>query len=118
MKIYKNSHFYALVGVLSFSFVALLVFLMSFNPSEIGFFGTLVPLVLLWIFIFSTLRISFFVLGRRSTSVFRFLSVIIPSVIVLSLMFSALGEVSVLDVLLLFVLASLGNFYLVRTWPK
>jgi hypothetical protein len=33
-------------------------------------------------------------------------------------MFSALGEVSLLEALLLFVLAALGNFYLARTWPK
>jgi membrane protease YdiL (CAAX protease family) len=118
MKLKKISNFYVLLTISVGSFLLLVTFVGVFNPREVGFIDTLVPLGLIWIFLVSLMRLAAATFNRQNKRLLTFASFIIPSSIVLGLMFSALGEVSVLEALLLVVLAVLGNFYLARTWPK
>jgi hypothetical protein len=118
MTLLKISKFYLSIAATVVSFLLLIGFMTRFTPDEAGFIMTIVPLFLVWVFLFSFLRSVFHITRLQSSVLAKISSLIIPSVLVLTLMFSALGDVSVLDAILLFVLASLGNFYLARTWPK
>lgn len=118
MRIKLLSSFYIMLLVCVVSFIMLIMFLSVNNPREVGFLGTLIPLVLVWIFLLSFIRLIIATFNHSNSRLLRITSFIIPTAVVLGLMFSALGDVSVLEGLLLLVLAGLSNFYLARTWPK
>jgi len=96
----------------------LLVFVTTYSPSELSFAYTLVPLALIWVILFSLLRYVSGVGSERVRILSKPLAVILPSTVVLGLMFLALGNVTIFDFSLLVMLTLLGNFYLIRTWPK
>lgn len=100
------------------AFFLLVAFLSFNNPREVGFIGTLLPLLLVWVFLVTLCRLIAATFNRSGSRILKITSFIVPSAVVLGLMFSALGEVSLLEGLLLLILAILGNFYLARTWPK
>ena len=114
----KFSSFYITLGLCLGSFMGLAVFVSNFSPNDVGFLGTTVPLVLVWLCLVSFLRLSLAIINKRDSTTLKIMTFIVPTIVVLTLMFSALGDVNLLEAILLLILATLGNFYLARTWPK
>lgn len=106
--------------IMSFVSGLLLVgFLLLMSPSESNFGLSLVPLLFLWFFVYSSLNvvleyfIRFINKHKKKT-----ISASVASVVMMAIMFSALGQLDVFDVFLLATLVSLGVFYFGRTWSK
>jgi hypothetical protein len=98
--------------------VGLLVYVMNTNPANSNLAMTLVPLGFVWVIIFLFclhFEYVFRKVGKRTISTVAAVS---ATVVTMLLMFSALGSVSLFDVLLLVLLALLGVFYFRRSWSK
>jgi hypothetical protein len=96
----------------------LLAFLMSVGPSQSNLLLTLVPLILVWIVSYFLIMTVVTLFKKHSSILSRSIAVSFATVIMLAVMFSALGRLVLFDVVLLVVLSILGIFYLQRTWPK
>ena len=97
----------------------LIGFLLFSEPSESNFGLSLVPLLLLWIFIYSLLNgISLYLLPGVSKFIKNVFSTVVASVTMLAVMFSALGQLGALDIFLLVTLVLMGVFYFTKMWPK
>jgi len=112
-KIYRPLFLIILSGIL------LISFLLLSEPSQSNFSFNLIPLSLLWVFIYELLNTMFCYIAKSlSYSRKKVGSTSLASLAVVSVMFSALGQLQVFDVLLLVALVLLGVFYFSRTWPK
>jgi len=101
------------------SLSSLLVFLTFTQPSSDNFSFSLIPLVLLWLTIFSSVGLLMkYLINRSVLKKYRVASTTIATTTVFVVMFSALGQLQVFDTLLLVVLMALGVFYFSRTWRK
>ena len=100
------------------TFVLLLSFFLFTSPSENSFILSFMPLILVWVVSFSfimTLRPLF---GRLPKNHVKTIAVTIASVVMLLVMFSALGQLEFFDIALLLTLAIVGVFYFRRSWPN
>ena len=99
--------------------LGLLSLLFLTRPSDTHFGLSLLALVLLWgsLYFFCATLLKFSPLRPRGVMI-KNISISVASMAVLVAMFSALGGVSVFDIVLLFFLTVLGAFYFARTWPK
>jgi len=99
------------------SAVALALFLVLTQPSEHNFRLSFVPLLFLWIFLYSLsgilIRIAFRTMRHSLSQVIRISA---ASSAVLLIMFRALGQLSPVDVFVMLALVALGSFYFSRTW--
>ncbi len=114
---FKASFTRNLILLITSLFFLFLVFLFT-NPGDRGFVFTLIPIVLFWTisYSFTAIFIRYMFKTRQSTVVS--VSSGVASVVSLLGIFSALGDISLIDFILLSSLAVLLNFYLIRTWPK
>lgn len=104
--------------ILFSSLSVFIVVLLLTNPAEKGFLFTLVPISLIWMMTYSSVHILITsALGLKRGMVISLASSI-ASVVSLLAIFSALGDISFIDFILLTSLAVLLNFYLIRTWPN
>ena len=97
----------------------LMAFLFLTSPSEEKFGFSLIVLVLLWSSAYclcsSIIRYSPF---KVREVMIKNIGISISTTVVLAVMFSALGQLSLFDITMLFFLAVIGAFYFARTWPK
>jgi len=100
------------------SFFLLLAFFLFTSPSENSFVLSFVPLILVWIVVFSFIMNLRPALGRLPKKHLKTIAVTIASVVMLLIMFSALGQLALFDVALLLTLAFVGVFYFRRSWPN
>lgn len=100
------------------SVTSLITFLLLVSPSSSSFIVSFVPLLLIWIGVYSGILSLKFTVKSVSEATVRTLAATVASVVMLLLMFSALGQVSVFDISLLLALAVLGVFYFRRSWPN
>jgi hypothetical protein len=101
------------------SCLLLFSFLLLTEPSEENFSFSLLPLILLWFVVFFLINLVLKILIHKTVlRTQKIVSTTIASTIVMAVMFSALGQLRVFDVLLLVILMSLSVFYISRTWPK
>lgn len=100
------------------SFVVLLAFFLFTIPSENSFILSFMPLILVWVVVFSFVMILKPIFGRLPKKHVKTIAVTIASVVMLLIMFSALGQLAVFDVALLLTLAVVGVFYFRRSWPN
>ncbi len=97
----------------------LLAFLLFVPPSDEHFAVSFVPLILGWLVLFFTLIAILNTVSQNGSRHMRVvISAVGASIVVLMVMFSALGELALFDTLLLISLAVVGVFYFSRTWPK
>jgi len=97
----------------------LLAFLLMTSPDEDNFALSFVPLVLMWLAVYSASgAIMNFLFKNPRKVVVSVLKTALASVSTLMVMFSALGQVSIADVVVLLSLVLLGSFYFDRTWRK
>lgn len=96
----------------------LIIIFLTTSPSEKSFVFTLIPLFLIWISVFSFVMLFRIFFKSTNIVVFRSSAAVLASVAMLLTMFSALGQLSFFDTLLLASLAILGAFYFRRSWPN
>lgn len=119
MSKYFKSIFKSETIIMFLSLLGLLLSLLYTNPSENSFIYSLLPLLLLWLFIYTFLKTALRVFLKNVGKVFtNILSIAVSSTIVLAIMFSALGNLTFFDVVLLLSLVGLAAFYFSRTWPE
>ena len=112
------------VGILTYPLVFTLFFvlLMSFflftSPSENSFILSFMPLILIWAVVFSFIMILKPLFGRLPKTYVKAIAVTLASVVMLLVMFSALGQLVFFDIALLLTLAVVGVFYFRRSWPN
>lgn len=95
----------------------LLVVLVSTRPSEDNFGLSFVPLLFLWVLLYSGSGLLMRVVFRTMrSSLSQMIRIAGASSVVLTVMFNALGQLSTLDVVVLLLLVTLGSFYFSRTW--
>lgn len=104
-------------GLFPLSLTGLLVFLMSTRPTNNNFLLVLVPIGLLWLTVFSMVMFVSTVRKDIHRLRLRILAATLATCLTLLTMFSALGQLSVFDVLLLASLGVLSIFYFHRSWP-
>ncbi len=97
---------------------SMILLLLGTKPSNQNLLLTLVPLILAWFAVYSGVLTVALLLRINKVQHIRLTASVCATVSTLLLMFSALGQVSVFDVLLLFALATLSIFYLRRSWPN
>jgi len=107
---------FPLVFVLSF--VLLLSFFLFTSPSENSFILSFMPLILVWIAVFSLIMVLRPLFSRLPKNHVKTIAVTIASVVMLLVMFSALGQLAFFDIALLLTLAVIGVFYFRRSWPN
>jgi hypothetical protein len=100
------------------SFVLLLSFFLFTSPSENSFILSFMPLILIWIVSFSFIMLLKPIFGNLPKNHLKTIAVTIASVVMLLVMFSALGQLAFFDVALLLTLAIVGVFYFRRSWPN
>jgi hypothetical protein len=100
------------------SFVLLLSFFLFTAPSENSFVLSFMPLILVWVVVFSFIMILRPIFGRLPKKHVKTIAVTIASVVMLLIMFSALGQLAFFDIALLLTLAIVGVFYFRRSWPN
>ncbi|MBP6962045.1 hypothetical protein KBB49_00715 [Candidatus Saccharibacteria bacterium] len=100
------------------SFVLLLSFFLFTAPSENSFVLSFMPLILVWVVVFSFIMILSPIFGRLPKKHVKTIAVTIASVVMLLIMFSALGQLAFFDIALLLTLAIVGVFYFRRSWPN
>lgn len=104
-------------GMATASLAGLIVFLISTQPSEHNFRLSFVPLLFLWIFLYSIVGIFVRLLFRSMRrSLSQVIRIAAASSIVLLIMFRALGQLSAIDIFVMLALVVLGSFYFSRTW--
>lgn len=105
------------VSMMAVSGFALVVFLVSTRPSENNFRLSFIPLLLFWILLYASLGLLIRALFRHTrNSLSQMIRIAGASSIVLLIMFRALGQLSIIDVVVLLALVVLGSFYFSRTW--
>lgn len=95
----------------------LLGFMVLTRPSEDNLALSFVPLVFLWVllyFLSGYILISLFKNVRHV--IVQMVRIGFSSSITMLVMFSALGQLSVIDIVVLMALVVLGSFYFSRTW--
>lgn len=100
------------------SFVLLLSFFLFTSPSENSFILTFMPLILVWAVMFSFIMLLRPIFGRLPKNHVKTIAVTVASVVMLLVMFSALGQLAFFDIALLLTLAVVGVFYFRRSWPN
>lgn len=100
------------------STIILFLFLINTNPERLNFSLSTVPIVLIWVNVFSFLRLISINTKLYEKSITKMLILVIPSFICLLLMLSAFGEIAKFEVVLIIGLALFGVFYFTRTWSK
>lgn len=104
-------------SIAAVSAVLLIVFLVSTRPSEDNFGLSFVPLLFLWVLLYSVSGLLMRVLFKNMrSSLSQMIRIAGASSAVLVVMFNALGQLSLIDVVVLLLLVSLGSFYFSRTW--
>ncbi len=100
------------------SFVLLLSFFLFTSPSENSFILSFMPLILVWVVSFSFIMLLKPLFVRLPKNHVKTIAVTIASVVMLLVMFSALGQLAFFDIALLLTLAVVGVFYFRRSWPN
>ena len=101
------------------SLALLIVFLVSTSPSEDNLVISFIPLILLWVFVyFASGFVAHDLLRRGRSAAIGLMRVSTASSAMLIVMFSALGQLSIVDVVALIALSVLGTFYFNRTWQQ
>lgn len=96
---------------------ALLLVLFFTQPSETNVALSFAPLLFFWgVIYFLCGLVAKLVFRQARAGIVQVVRIALASSITLMIMFGALGEVSVLDMVVLFALATLGSFYFSRTW--
>ncbi len=114
MNMVINKKMRNIVGA-ALSIGGLTAFLLLTKPSESNLGLSFAPLLFLWASIYFIGGVlADFVLKQVRRSVVQVLRVVVASSVTLLVMFSALGGVSVLDTIVLVMLAGLGSFYFSR----
>lgn len=95
--------------------VALTSFLLLTRPSETNLGLSFAPVLFLWGFVYFLVGVCAEIVARnRRVGIVRASRVIVATSVSLFVMFHALGDVSLLDTVVLFALAGLGSFYFSR----
>ena len=100
------------------SVCGLVIFMISTNPSETNFMISFIPLILVWVIIFTLSVILMRLLKFISVSLTKIVAVTLASTTTLLIMFSALGDLAFFDIALILALATIGVFYFLRSWQK
>lgn len=104
--------------LLVLSTVTLIFFLMLVSPSDASFVVSFFPLLLVWLIFYSLIMSTRLLFKSARKPILHTVAATIATVAMLLIMFSALGQLSVFDISLLFSLAFLGVFYFRRSWPN
>ena len=116
ISISKNKKYLFASGL---SLVVLLGFLFLTKPSEDNFALSFAPIVMLWVLLYFSVGLFFSYLFKGTRpSIVRMARITLATSVSMLVMFSALGQLTFIDVGVLFLLASLGSFYFSRTWSK
>ncbi len=100
------------------SVLSLLLFVLVTSPPQEHFIVTTIPLVLVWLAVYALMMLVHFVVPTVSLGFIRTFAICVASGSVLLLMFSALGQLGVFDVLLLVALTTLSIFYIRKSWKN
>lgn len=108
--VYKN------IATLIVACVALLMTLIFINPSEKSIIFVFIPIVLVWVMLFSVCRIYILLFVRHNAKLYTVLSFVAVSVVILLLLMSGIGQLKVVDIALVGLLACISAFYFYRSW--
>jgi hypothetical protein len=95
-------------------YAALLLFLLTTNPSDLHIGWLLVPLVLLYLALYKTFRKLFERRGRIKASRSKVMSLLLAGVPILIMGLGSIGQLTGRDVLIIIVLGAVGLFYVSR----
>lgn len=98
------------------SLCLLLFFFLFIDPSNRSLVFVFIPVVLFWLLLFflSQMLIGLFV--RRNKRLFTILAIIAVSTVVLLILLSGIGQLSVVDIVLTTCLCIVCSFYFYRSW--
>jgi len=98
------------------SFATLLFFFLFIDPSDRSLVFIFVPVVLFWLMLFFTAQIFIKLLAKDHRKLYNTLAIIGISTIVLLLLLSGIGQLSVADIVLTICLCAICSFYFYRSW--
>ena len=98
------------------STAGLLLFFISVHPADKPLPYIFIPVLLIWIVLFSGFSLGVHLVTGRVSLVAKMIVFILVSSAVLLLLLSGVGRLSTSDVLLVAGLVSVGTFYFYRTW--
>jgi len=115
----KSKRSYSGALTILISGLVLMSILLFSEPSQNNIGFSILPLLVLWVFVYSVLSGILGLITRfMSSYIKKVISASVSSILVMVVMFSALGQLEIFDVLLLGALVLLGVFYFSRTWPN
>ena len=115
MKKTKLSALNRLITILICS-IGLIFYLFFVDPSGGGLVTILIPILIAWIIIFTSLNMILENIVRTKRSVTRFTSAIITSSVLFFMLLSGIGTISIVDILLTTSLVIIAGFYVARLW--
>jgi hypothetical protein len=105
---------YLLIPIVSL--VLLIFFFVSIDPEGKPLIYIFIPVVLLWVFLFTTLQGVLMTIFKNKSQLRSILSVAGVSTIVLLILLSGVNQLTTADVILSFGLVFIGSFYFYRMW--
>jgi len=105
---------YSLVVVVSFSAIVASFLLISPENKPLPYI--FIPVVLVWVFLFSLVRSLFAVIFKAESRIRTLMVFVCVSLFVLLGLLSGVGQLSVSDVVLAFSLVVVSTFYFYRMW--
>lgn len=108
--LYKNLTIFAVASLL------LLATLMLINPTEKSIIFIFVPVALVWVMLFSLCRMYILLFVRHNKKLYTVLSFVSVSVVILLLLMSGIGQLKIIDIALVGLLACISAFYFYRSW--
>jgi hypothetical protein len=110
----KNLLKYLFVPILSLG--GLVFFFVSVNPEGKPLVYIFIPVVLLWIFLFTVVQGLLMVIFKKKSQLRSILSIAGVSTVVLLMLLSGVNQLNVADIILSFSLVMVSSFYFYRMW--
>lgn len=98
------------------SLLLLIFFFVSVDPEGKPLIYIFIPVVLLWIFLFSSVQGILMLIFKKKSQLRSILSVTGVSTVVLLLLLSGVNQLTTADIVLSFGLVFVGSFYFYRMW--
>lgn len=105
-----------LIIVIVTSTLALSAVFLLVNPREKPLPYIILPVVIVWILLFSVLRALALIVRKRETRLTKIILFSVTSMAVLLLLLAGIGQLQPVDIALVSALAILLSFYFYRSW--
>jgi hypothetical protein len=105
---------YTVVALVSFSAIVATFLLISPENKPLPYI--FIPVVLVWLFLFSLIRSTFAVIFKTESRVRTLMVFVCVSLLVLLGLLSGVGQLSISDIILAFSLVVVSTFYFYRMW--